>query len=148
MQCPQSYRNGNVQTGDITKPRHKVDGHKIIQYCGLEKNTMTPTWYCLSMLDVWLYKLKLNIKLMCNESSVNPFPPSVGYMRQSTVSALVQVMAWRRTGDKLLPWTLLIGPLGTHFTEMLNKIQTFHLRNCLWKDRLRNGWYIVQVETI
>ena len=35
-------------------------------------------------------------------------PPSAAYMRRWTGSALVQVMAWRRTGDKPLPEPMLI----------------------------------------
>ena len=40
-------------------------------------------------------------------------------------------------------WTnaeiMLIGPLGTNFSEILIAIQTFHSRKCVWKCRLRNG---------
>ena len=42
-------------------------------------------------------------------------------------------------------WTnaeiLLIGPLGTNFSEIL--IALFHSRNCIWKYRLRNGVHFV-----
>ena len=42
-------------------------------------------------------------------------------------------------------WTnagiLLIGPLGTKFSEILIGIQPFYSRNCIWKRRLQNGVY-------
>ena len=34
---------------------------------------------------------------------------------------------------------LSIGPLGTNFSEIYIKIQTFHSWKCIWKCRLRNG---------
>ena len=44
-------------------------------------------------------------------------------------------------------WTsaaiLLIGPLGTNFTEILIEIQTFSLQKCVWKCRLRNCVHFV-----
>ena len=39
---------------------------------------------------------------------VNSFPPSATYMHRWTGSTLVQVMAWRRTGDGPLPEPMLI----------------------------------------
>ena len=39
---------------------------------------------------------------------VNSFPPSATYMHRWTGSTLVQVMAWRRTGDEPLPEPMLI----------------------------------------
>ena len=38
---------------------------------------------------------------------------------------------------------LLIGPLGTNFSEILNGIQTVLLKNFIWKRRLQNGVYFV-----
>ena len=44
-------------------------------------------------------------------------------------------------------WTnamiLLIGPLGTNFSEILGKIHSFSFKRCIWKCRLRNGVYLV-----
>ena len=39
---------------------------------------------------------------------INSSPPSAAYMPRRTGSALVQVMAWRRTGGKPLPEPMLI----------------------------------------
>ena len=40
-------------------------------------------------------------------------------------------------------WTnariLLIGPLGTNFSEILSKIHVFSFKKCIWKCCLRNG---------
>ena len=38
---------------------------------------------------------------------------------------------------------LLIGSLGTNFSEILVKIQTFHSEKCIWKCRLVNGSHFV-----
>ena len=40
--------------------------------------------------------------------------------------------------------TMKIEPLGTNFSEILIKINTFHSRKCIWKGRLSaNGGYFV-----
>ena len=38
---------------------------------------------------------------------------------------------------------LLIGPLGTNFSDILIGIQTFHSKNGIWKHRLQNSIYFV-----
>ena len=38
---------------------------------------------------------------------------------------------------------LLIGPLGTNFSEILIEILTFSLKKCVWKCRLRNGGHFI-----
>ena len=40
-------------------------------------------------------------------------------------------------------WILLIGPLGTNFSEMLIEILTCHSRKSIWKCRLENGGHFV-----
>ena len=44
-----------------------------------------------------------------------------------------QAIIWTNAG------ILLIGPLGTNFSEILINIITFHYRKCIWKCRLQNG---------
>ena len=44
-----------------------------------------------------------------------------------------QAIIWTNAG------ILLIGPLGTKFTEISIGIQNFHSRNCIWKRHLQNG---------
>ena len=52
-----------------------------------------------------------------------------------------QAIIWTNTG--LLP----TGPLETNFSDIFFiKIQNFHLRNCIWTHRLRNGGHFVQEE--
>ena len=63
----------------------------------------------------------------------NALMPGDAYLRQWIVSTLVQVMAWRRSGHKPLPESmltgiLLIGPLGTNSSEILIGTQTFPLK--------------------
>ena len=48
-----------------------------------------------------------------------------------------QAIIWTNDG------MLLIGPLGTNFSEIWIKIQTFHSRKCVWKCRLWNGGHFV-----
>ena len=47
-----------------------------------------------------------------------------------------QAIIWTNAG------ILLIGPLGTNFSEILIEI-LFHSRKCVWKCRLRNGGHFV-----
>ena len=48
-----------------------------------------------------------------------------------------QAIIWTNAG------LLLIGPLGTNFSEILIEIQHFHSRKCIWKCRLQNGGHFV-----
>ena len=48
-----------------------------------------------------------------------------------------QAIIWTNTG------ILLIGTLGTNFSEILSKICAFHSRKCIWICRLRNGTHFV-----
>ena len=48
-----------------------------------------------------------------------------------------QAIIWTNAG------ILLIGPLGTNFSEISIGIHTFSLQKCLWKCRLRNGVHFV-----
>ena len=48
-----------------------------------------------------------------------------------------QAIIWTNAG------LLLIGPLGTNFSEILIKILHFHSRKCIWKCRLRNSGHFV-----
>ena len=51
-----------------------------------------------------------------------------------------------------ITWTnadwLLIGPLGTNFSEIRIEIQNFHSRKCVWKCRLRNVGNFVKGEIL
>ena len=49
-----------------------------------------------------------------------------------------QAIIWINAG------ILLIGPLGTNFSEILIGIQTFSFKKCIWKCRLRNGVHLSQ----
>ena len=46
-----------------------------------------------------------------------------------------------------ITWTIaeicLIGPLGTHFSEILTEIHTFSLKKCIWKYCLENLGHFV-----
>ena len=44
-----------------------------------------------------------------------------------------QAIIWTNDG------ILLIGPLGTNFSEIYSEFQHFHSTKCTWKFRLRNG---------
>ena len=48
-----------------------------------------------------------------------------------------QAIIWTNAG------ILLIGPIGTDFSEILTEIYIFHSRKCTWKCRLRNGVHFV-----
>ena len=48
-----------------------------------------------------------------------------------------QAIIWTNAG------ILLIGPIGTNFSEILSEIHTFHSRKCIWKCRLENGGHFV-----
>ena len=48
-----------------------------------------------------------------------------------------QAITWTNVG------ILLIGPLGTNFSEMLIEIKHFHSRKSIWKCRLKNGGHFV-----
>ena len=60
-----------------------------------------------------------------------------------------QAIIWTNAG------LLLIGPLGTNFSEILIGIQTFssefkhfHSRKCIWKCRLRNGVHLSRPQCV
>ena len=59
----------------------------------------------------------------------NSFPSSAAYMRQWIGSTLIQIMAYRlfdaKPSSKPMIVFLSIWPLGTNFSEILNKIQDF-----------------------
>ena len=69
------------------------------------------------------------VLIMINQYWFNSSPSSAAYMRQWIGSALVQIMAIRR---QAIIWTnvgiLLIGPLGTNFTEISIEILTFSFK--------------------
>ena len=44
-----------------------------------------------------------------------------------------QAIIWTNAG------ILLIGPLGTNFSETFFEIDTFSFKKCIWKCRLENG---------
>ena len=48
-----------------------------------------------------------------------------------------QAITWTNIG------ILLIGPLGTNFSEMLIEIHTFSLKKSIWKYGLENGGHFV-----
>ena len=64
----------------------------------------------------------------------NSSPPSAAYMRQWTGPSLVQVMAWRRIGDKLAycqldSWEQISVKFESEFCH-------FRSRKCIWTCRL------------
>ena len=71
---------------------------------------------------------------------VNSSPPSATYMRQWAGSALVRVMAWRRTGAKPLPEPMLAYCELDSWEQISVKIESefyrFHSRKCIWNCRL------------
>ena len=82
--------------------------------------------------------------------SFNSSRHNAAYMPRRTGPALVQVLAWRRTGDKPLPEPMLIylsiGPLGAHFCDILNEIlalsfKKMHLQmsSARWLPFVRGG---------
>ena len=66
------------------------------------------------------YQVCFKVNGQSHDFPFNSSPPSAAYMRQWTVSILVQVMACRLFGAKPLPQPILaflsIGPLGTNFS--------------------------------
>ena len=52
-----------------------------------------------------------------------------------------QAIIWANAG------ILLIGSLGTNFSEIIKKFMHFHSRNCILK-RLENGCYLVQASIV
>ena len=48
-----------------------------------------------------------------------------------------QAIIWTSAG------ILLVGSLGTHFSEILIGIQIFSLKKCIWKCRRRNSFHFV-----
>ena len=80
----------------------------------------------------------------------NSSPPSAAYMRQQAGSALVQIMAWCRTGSKPLPEPTLnhcqLDRQEQISVKFESKYKTFHSWKCTWKCRLWNGGHFVQGE--
>ena len=58
-------------------------------------------------------------------------------MLHSSDACMRQAIIWANAG------ILLIGPLGTSFSEISIGIQTFLFKKCAWKCRLRNGVHFV-----
>ena len=104
---------------------------------------------CLVMIlwDVCLRRLlqwydSFIIIIFSYASFLKSSPPSAAYMRQWIGPALVQIMACHLFGAK--PLSEPIEPLWTKFSEILIEIHTFfHLRRCMWKNRLRNDVHFV-----
>ena len=76
-----------------------------------------------------------NCCLVIRFNDINALRQSDAYMRQQTRPSLFQIMAWRLTGSK--PWTnagiLLIGRLGTNFSDISIEIHTFRSRKSIRK---------------
>ena len=74
--------------------------------------------------------------------------PSAAYMRQSTRSALVQIMACRVVGAKPLSEPMLnycqLASREQTSVKFESKYKIFHTRKCIWKCRPRNGGHFVQ----
>ena len=85
-----------------------------------------------ALVDKW------NIRPVYNYvASINLFPPIAAYMRKWIRSALIQIMACRVFGAKLLSkpcWVIVNWALG-------NKL---HSRKCIRNHRPRNGGHFVQ----
>ena len=71
-------------------------------------------------------------------------------MRQRTGSAWVQIMAWRRPGDKPLSEPMLtycqLGSKEHISMKFYLKFKYFHSRKCVSICHLRNGGHFVQGE--
>ena len=67
-------------------------------------------------------------------------PPGATHMHQWTGPSLVQIIAWRRTGDKPLPEPMLVYRQLDHWEQVSVKIKSefynFHSRKCIWKCHL------------
>ena len=68
-----------------------------------------------------------NIIIFMTSLSINSLRPSDAYMRPQSRPSLVQIMAWRLAvakplSEPMLAGILLIGPLGTNFSEILLEI--------------------------
>ena len=90
---------------------------------------------------------KLIIMTYCNHIKkglrFNSSPPGVAYMRQWTLSTLVQVMARHLFGAKPLPEPMLpycqLDPWEQTSVKFESRYNTFHSWKCTWKCRLRKG---------
>ena len=80
----------------------------------------------------------------------NSSPPRATYMHQWIGSALVQIMACRLFGAKLLSKPMLgycqLDPQEETSVKLRSKYKTFHSRKCIWKYHLWNGGHFVQGE--
>ena len=79
---------------------------------------------------------------------INSSSPSAAYMRQWIRSALVQILAWCRIGDKPLSKLMLgycqLDPYEQTSVKFQSKHKFFNSRKCIWKYRLRNYGHFVQ----
>ena len=122
--------------------RPKPSPELINIYCGLDpKNKLLSgkrTWKCPLQKSGHFVVTSFGqaFPALVDQIQVGSFteytssPPSTAYMRQWIESALVQIMACRLFGAKLLSKPMLflsIGPLGTNFNGILIKIQNFSL---------------------
>ena len=77
---------------------------------------------------------------------INSSPPSATYMRRWTGSALLQMMACRPEGAKLLSEEMLtycqLDPKEHISMKFYLKFNFFHSWKCVWKCRLRNGGHL------
>ena len=75
-----------------------------------------------------------------NQTQFNSSSPSAAYMRQWSGSAMVQVMAWRRTVHKALPEPMLVNCQSDSWEQISVKFESelfyFHWRKLIWKWHL------------
>ena len=102
---------------------------------------LPPPWWKYSSAD-WTIIGVDNVCRQChsylNQSHHNTLTmsPSDASMRQRTESALIQVMAWRRTGDKA---KLLPEPSLTYHELKPQEIRQWHLRSFIEENASENG---------
>ena len=85
-------------------------------------------------------KYAIQIRVFVTMTYVSSSLPSAAYMRQSTLSSLVQVMAFRMFGAKPLPEPMLAYCQLDSWEHISVKYESvfyhFHSRICNWKCRL------------
>ena len=139
--CPGSFCHQSISCHGID---HRYSINRLVASIRKNMNHLC----CLSVAKWW--KMQIYIYFSQKNSaltwlmSINSLRPSDTYRHQQTKAST------RPSGNGLSPfqhqaiiWTnagiLLVGPLGTNFSEFLIGIQQFSSRKCTWKCHLRNG---------
>ena len=104
-------------------------------------------WYGLTEIKPWIIN---HTHWVMWDINPYPCPKFSGRVTHICVSKLIIIGSDNGLSPdrrQTIIWTnarlLLIGPLGTNFSEILIEIHHFHSRKCVWKCRLRNGGHFV-----